>query len=289
MRIVRDILLYLLAFVLLVLVPLLEVSGIVNQTLRSRSTYYQVMMDAQFQQTQWDEIRTKLEEHARASGISADVLLDNIDADSFRLYQWRQWSAMFDLIEGGNAAPQAPLDWSALDAAVMADMRARAGEDSGPLDAAQLNQAAQTSGGVRRIVEEALAPVDVSALTASGQLGPLRDSAKTVRWVAVAALTALMIVELLMLLLLRRHRMHIFWWNGSVLIVDSLVLGALAKWALATRLPERLVQGLPSPSLALSTVLRDALQSLFYIQIGTLIIGLLLMILYLVYRRSYRV
>lgn len=272
MRIVRDILLYGLAFVLLLLVPLLEVAGIGNQTLLSRSTYYQAMLDEQSREALWDTVVTSLEDYAGDNGLSAETLVGSLDRDALWRFQWRQWSALFDLIEGQSVASREPLDLPLLDEAV----------SDGSLTA-------QARDDVRGLVEAALAPVDVASLAASGQLDQLRGGVKAVRWTAMGALAALVAVELLMLLLLRRHKMHFFWWNGSVLIVDSLVMGVLAQWALTTGLPERLAGTLPALSLVLGTVLRGALRSLFTIQIGTFAIGLAMMVLYLVYRRSYRV
>ena len=286
MAIAKDILRIIIAFFLGMVLIAFQSVLFLDAILLNPISYYEYVNTPAYYDKLKEQIDFGLEEVARYTNIPGEVLTSAVTDTEIKDYSQTAVKEMIAYLRGDRQDYTLKYDTTKLKANIESYAKDFATQKNQPYNETLVAEVERISSMAGTRIETYTMIIDPALLKQVGVDKKIQLVLSKIRMAELALIVAAMVLILLLWLTNKHHRMRTLWWAGSSLMVSSVVLlipGLVINFmnvAGRVGLKDSYVTWVLERSINAMLMKWNLMQTLF------LVIGILLMVIYLLYRRK---
>ncbi|TYC82210.1 hypothetical protein FXB42_16110 [Acetobacterium wieringae] len=286
MAIAKDILRILIAFFLGMVLIAFQTVLFLDMILLNPISYYEYVNTPAYYDKLKEQIDFGLEEVGRYTNIPGEVLTSAVTDTEIKDYSQTAVKEMIAYLRGDRLDYTLKYDTTKLKASIESYAKDFATQKNQPYNETLVAEVERISSMAGTRIETYTMIIDPTLLKQVGVDKKIQLVLSKIRMAELALIVAAMVLILLLWLTNKHHRMRTLWWTGSSLMVSSVVLlipGLVINFmnvAGRVGLKDSYVTWVLERSINAMLMKWNLMQTLF------LVIGILLMVIYLLYRRK---
>lgn len=286
MAIAKDILRIIIAFFLGMVLIAFQSVLFLDAILLNPISYYEYVNTPAYYDKLKEQIDFGLEEVARYTNIPGEVLTSAVTDTEIKDYSQTAVKEMIAYLRGDRLDYTLKYDTTKLKASIESYAKDFATQKNQPYNETLVAEVERISSMAGTRIETYTMIIDPALLKQVGVDKKIQLVLSKIRMAELALIVAAMVLILLLWLTNKHHRMRTLWWAGSSLMVSSVVLlipGLVINFmnvAGRVGLKDSYVTWVLERSINAMLMKWNLMQTLF------LVIGILLMVIYLLYRRK---
>lgn len=286
MAIAKDILRIIIAFFLGMVLIAFQSVLFLDAILLNPISYYEYVNTPAYYDKLKEQIDFGLEEVARYTNIPGEVLTSAVTDTEIKDYSQTAVKEMIAYLRGDRLDYTLKYDTTKLKASIESYAKDFATQKNQPYNETLVAEVERISSMAGTRIETYTMIIDPALLKQVGVDKKIQLVLSKIRMAELALIVAAMVLILLLWLTNKHHRMRTLWWTGSSLMVSSVVLlipGLVINFmnvAGRVGLKDSYITWVLERSINAMLMKWNLMQTLF------LVIGILLMVIYLLYRRK---
>ncbi|OFV71329.1 hypothetical protein [Acetobacterium wieringae] len=286
MSIAKDVLRILIAFFLGMVLIAFQTVLFLDMILLNPISYYEYVNTPAYYDKLKEQIDFGLEEVGRYTNIPGEVLTSAVTDTEIKDYSQTAVKEMIAYLRGDRLDYTLKYDTTKLKANIESYAKDFAAQKNQPYNETLVAEVERISSMAGTRIETYTMIIDPTLLKQVGVDKKIQLVLSKIRMAELALIVAAMVLILLLWLTNKHHRMRTLWWTGSSLMVSSVVLlipGLVINFmnvAGRVGLKDSYVTWVLERSINAMLMKWNLMQTLF------LVIGILLMVIYLLYRRK---
>lgn len=286
MTIAKDLLKILISFLLILVLIALQAILFLDAILLNPISYYEYINTPAYYDKLKEQIDFGLEEVGRFTNIPGELLTGAVTDGEIKDYTQTAIKEMIAYLRGDRQDYSLKYDTSAIKAKLETHVKDYAAKNNRPYDEQLAAETQKISNMAGSRIESYAMVIDPALLKQFGADKKIQRVLSKIRIAEAGLVLAMLLLVFLLWLTNKNHRMRTLWWSGSALLVSSIVLlipGIVIKFmnvAGRVGLTDNYVTWVLERSINTMLMKWNLMQGLF------LIIGVLLMLGYVLYRRK---
>lgn len=284
--IAKDVLRILIAFFLGMVLIAFQTVLFLDMILLNPISYYEYVNTPAYYDKLKEQIDFGLEEVGRYTNIPGEVLTSAVTDTEIKDYSQTAVKEMIAYLRGDRLDYTLKYDTTKLKASIESYAKDFAAQKNQPYNETLVTEVERISSMAGTRIETYTMIIDPTLLKQVGVDKKIQLVLSKIRMAELALIVAAMVLIFLLWLTNKHHRMRTLWWTGSALMVSSVVLlipGLVINFmnvAGRVGLKDSYVTWVLERSINAMLMKWNLMQTLF------LVIGILLMVIYLLYRRK---